>query len=109
MTQSSEKKALGPTKIHLNLDDRYYRAVTAASFPAHKLRYRNDAAAESMDCVTKMKLSGCLILAGSCHLLAVLRHRWHFAIMVINSANIIPTLAMAAGFYLLNFMMMLAD
>ena len=48
MTQSSEKLATRPTKIHQNLDDRFYRAVSAASFPAHKLRYRNDAAAESI-------------------------------------------------------------
>jgi len=48
MTQSSEKLTTRPTKIHQNLDDRFYRAVSAASFPTHKLRYRNDAAAESI-------------------------------------------------------------
>jgi len=48
MTQSLEKLATRPTKIHQNLDDRFYRAVSAASFPAHKLRYRNDAAAGSI-------------------------------------------------------------
>ena len=48
MTQLSEKLATRPTKIHQNLDGRFYRAVSAASFPAHKLRYRNDAAAESI-------------------------------------------------------------
>ena len=48
MTQSSEKLATRPTKIHQNLDDRFYRAVSAASFPTHTLRYRNDAAAESI-------------------------------------------------------------
>ena len=48
MTQLSEKQIPRPTKIHQNLDGRFYRAVSAASFPAHKLRYRNDAAAESI-------------------------------------------------------------
>lgn len=48
MTNSPEKTATRPTTIHQNLDDRFYRAVVAASFPVHKLRYRNDAAAESI-------------------------------------------------------------
>ena len=48
MTNSTEKPVTRPTNIHQNLDDRFYRAVSAASFPAHKLRYRNDAAAESI-------------------------------------------------------------
>ena len=37
-----------PAKIHRNLDARFYREVSAAIFPAHRLRYRNDAAAESI-------------------------------------------------------------
>ena len=37
-----------PAKIHQNLDARFYREVSAAIFPAHQLRYRNDAAAESI-------------------------------------------------------------
>ena len=37
-----------PAKIHQNLDARFYREVSAAIFPVHQLRYRNDAAAESI-------------------------------------------------------------
>ena len=48
VTNSSEISAIRPTNIHKNLDDRFYREVSAASFPAHKLRYRNDEAAESI-------------------------------------------------------------
>ena len=48
MTQSRETLAARPTKIHQNLDDRFYRLVSAASFPAQKIRYRNNAAAESI-------------------------------------------------------------
>ena len=48
MSKSSEKLGTRPTKIHRDLDDRFYRFVNAASFPTHKLRYRNDAAAESI-------------------------------------------------------------
>ncbi len=48
MTNSTKKPVSRPANIHQNLDDRFYRAVSAASFPAHKLRYRNDAAAESI-------------------------------------------------------------
>ena len=48
MTQSSENLATRPTKIHKNLDGRFYRAISAASFPSHKLRYRNDHAAKSI-------------------------------------------------------------
>jgi uncharacterized protein YdiU (UPF0061 family) len=48
MTKPSEKPVTRPTKIHQDLDDRFYRAVNAALFPAHKLRYRNNAAAQSI-------------------------------------------------------------
>ena len=48
MTKPLEKLAATPTKIHQNLDDRFYRAVHAASFPAYKLRYRNNTAARSI-------------------------------------------------------------
>ena len=34
--------------IHLQLDDRFYRPVDAASFPQHLLRWRNDRAAASV-------------------------------------------------------------
>lgn len=34
--------------VHLALDQRFYRPVTAASFPDHKLRFRNDRAAASV-------------------------------------------------------------
>ena len=89
-----------------NLDDRFYRAVSAAPFPALKLRYRNDAAAESIGLITLVRLSGYLILAGLCRLLAVLKRHWHFAIMVINLVITIPTLAMVGGSYLPNFMIL---
>ena len=48
VTNTSEKLATRPTNVHQNLDERFYRLVSAASFPAHKLRYRNDGAAESI-------------------------------------------------------------
>ena len=34
--------------IHLDLDDRFYRRVEAASFPQHILRWRNDRAAATI-------------------------------------------------------------
>ncbi|NCF48185.1 MAG: YdiU family protein [Bacteroidetes bacterium] len=34
--------------IHAALDDRFYRPVSAANFPDHKLRYRNDRAAATV-------------------------------------------------------------
>jgi uncharacterized protein YdiU (UPF0061 family) len=48
MAKLLEKRSKRPTKIHQNLDDRFYRLVSAASFPAQKIRYRNNAAAESI-------------------------------------------------------------
>jgi len=36
------------TPIHLTLDQRFYAPVTAASFPEHKLRFRNNRAAASV-------------------------------------------------------------
>ena len=46
--KSKQKQVTRPTKIHQNLDGGFYRVVSAASFPAHKLRYRNYAAAASI-------------------------------------------------------------
>jgi uncharacterized protein YdiU (UPF0061 family) len=34
--------------IHMQLDDRFYRRVKAATFPLHKLRYRNERAASTI-------------------------------------------------------------
>ena len=34
--------------VHLMLDQRFYRRVTAAAFPEHSLRFRNDRAAASV-------------------------------------------------------------
>ena len=35
-------------KIHLQLGDKFYRRVKPARFPSHKLRYRNQDAAEQI-------------------------------------------------------------
>ena len=48
MTRPSKKQVKRPARVHQNLGDRFYRVVSAASFPAHKLRYRNDFAAGSI-------------------------------------------------------------
>ena len=48
MSKLLAEVATRPTKIHQDLGDRFYRVVNAASFPTHKLRYRNDTAAESI-------------------------------------------------------------
>ena len=37
-----------PAPIHLDLDDRFFRQVTPARFPQHKVRWRNDRAAETV-------------------------------------------------------------
>lgn len=41
-------QAYNPKPIHTALDGRFYRAVKAANFPDHVLRYRNDRAAASI-------------------------------------------------------------
>ena len=45
---STDTLAIRPAKIHQNLGTHFYREVSAAIFPAHHLRYRNDAAAASI-------------------------------------------------------------
>jgi len=47
-TVAVDNPQMRPVKIHQNLDDRFYRPVTAATFPLHQLRYRNDDAAASI-------------------------------------------------------------
>jgi len=37
-----------PDPVHLQLDQRFYRQVTPAKFPEHRLRYRNDRAAATV-------------------------------------------------------------
>jgi uncharacterized protein YdiU (UPF0061 family) len=44
----SSKTSFRPETVHQQLDQRFYRPVTAAQFPQHQLRYRNHEAAQSV-------------------------------------------------------------
>ena len=106
MMKSSEKLVAMPTKIHQNLDDRFYRTVSAASFPAHKIRYRNNAAAKSigLDQLNEAEwlshFGRFASFAGSFHKPLALCYHGH------QFGHYNPDLGDGRGFYLRSFLML---